>query len=91
MLALAGVAAYLQYYVYPLVMSRPQGSASGEGFGETNISLHFSFLTYHYVATRCIEGACTRLVGVSDFDFFQALIVLAVILNLLHYLNLRKK
>ncbi len=90
-LAFACVAAYLQFYLYPLIMSRPIGSPSGLGFGETNISLHFSVLTYHYVATRCMGSSCTRLVGVADFDFVQALILVLVLVNILHFLGMRKK
>jgi hypothetical protein len=90
-LALGGAAAYLQYYLYPLVMARPLNSTAGLGFGETNISLKFSFLTFQYTATRCIGGNCTRLVGIPSFDFFQALIISLVILNIVHFANSRKK
>ena len=87
-LALASLAAYLQYYLYPLVMARPLGSF---GFGETNISLKFSFLTFQYIATRCVGGTCKPLTGVPAFDFFQAMIALLIFVNVLQYFNTRKK
>ena len=90
-MVLAIVAAYLQYYLYPLVMSRPLYSLTGLGFGESDISLKFSFLTFQYTATRCMGSNCTRLVGINAFDFFQLIIIILVIINVLHFLNTRKK
>ena len=87
-LALASLAAYLQYYLYPLVMARPLSSF---GFGETNISLKFSILTFQYIATRCVGGTCKPLTGIPAFDFFQALIVLLIFVNVLQFFNTRKK
>jgi hypothetical protein len=90
-LALASIAAYLQYYLYPLIMARPLDPVSGLGFGETNISLRFSFLTFQYTATRCMGSSCSKLVGIPAFDFFQVMIIALVFVNLLHYVNTRKK
>jgi hypothetical protein len=80
----------LQYYLYPLIMSRAANTSSGLGFGETDIRLKFSLLTFQYTATRCNSFSCTRLVGIPAFDFFQAIIVALVVVNLLHFMNLRK-
>jgi hypothetical protein len=90
LLALASIAAYLQYYLYPLIMSRAPDSVSGLGFGETDITLKFSLLTFQYTSTRCDSFSCTRLVGIPAFDFFQAIIIALVIINLFHFLNVRK-
>ena len=90
LIALASIAGYLQYYLYPLVMSAIPDSINGSGFGETNITLKFSFLTFQYAATRCTSFSCTRLVGIPGFDFFQAIIIALVVINLLHLLNIRR-
>jgi hypothetical protein len=90
-LALAGIAAYLEYYLYPLVMARPIYSLSGLGFGETDISLKLSFLTFQYTATRCMGATCTRLVGIQAFDFFQLAVIIVVLINVFHLISTRKK
>jgi len=90
-LALASVAGYLQYYLYPLIMSRPLNSLAGLGFGETNNSLKFSILTFQYTATRCMGTSCARLVGIPAFDFFQVMIIILIFANVLHFINTRKK
>jgi len=90
-LALAGVAGYLQYYLYPLIMSRPPYPFTALGFGETNISIKFSILTFQYTATRCMGTSCAKLAGIPAFDFFQVIIIILVFANVLHYINTRKK
>lgn len=91
LLFFAGIAAYLEYSLYPLVMTRPLGSPAGLGFGETNVSLKFSFLTFQYIATRCMGTTCTPLVGIPAFDFFQVLIIALVVYNVMHFINFRSR
>ena len=88
LIVFAIIAAYLQYYFYPLVMSRP--AVFGNGFGETNITLKLSFLTFQYVATRCTNSSCVRLAGIPAFDFFQAILLMFIVVNLVHLYNVRK-
>ena len=84
LMVFATIAAYLQYYFYPLIISGPSG------FSETNITLKFSFLTFQYISTRCTNFSCARLVGIPAFDFFQAIVLILVAFNLLHLYNVRK-
>jgi hypothetical protein len=88
---LAVVAGYLQYVVYPALMTSPTPPA-GYGFGETNVVLTLSFLTFQFSATNpnCLTPGCV-LKGVPAFDFCQALIYLAVVFGLARYVRLRTK
>ncbi len=76
---LALIAAYLQYVYYPSVL------LSGQ-FGETNISLHLSFLTFQIDATRGSEF----VPGIPSLDFFQVFVIAAVLLNLSRYFERRR-
>lgn len=75
----AAVAAYLEYSVYPQIMSGPGG------FGETNVNIHLSFLTFRIDATRCGLTGCPTLVGVPSLDFFQLFLIAIVLINVVHY------
>lgn len=80
------IAAYLQYSVYPTIMS----ATNGYGFGLKNVSLKLSFLTFQYSTTKCTYVSCVRQVGVPAFDFFQAIVLVIVMMNALHLYNLRQ-
>ncbi|MHB8568218.1 MAG: hypothetical protein ACYC7D_09165 [Nitrososphaerales archaeon] len=77
-------AAYLQYYVYPSIML-------GAGFGESNITLVLSFLTFRYDVNRCgLTCPGSRLTGVPALDFVQLFVIVLIILNISHYWGFRK-
>jgi hypothetical protein len=78
-LAVLGVvAAYLQYIVYPSIMSNK--------FGETQIQLHLSFLTYWYSAKNCVVSAsCFNIPGLPAFDFAQLFFILLAAMIVLHF------
>ncbi len=83
---LALVAGYLQYVAYPAVISAPVTSG---GYGENNPVLVLSFLTFQINAVgNCLGGSCL-LRGVQAFDFFQAMIYLLIIVNIVHAFNRR--
>lgn len=84
---LAFVAAYLQFDVYPRIMS----ATGGYGFGEKDVALKLSFLTFQYTATRCTYTSCVTQIGVPAFDFFQAIILVVVITNLVHFYYTKKQ
>jgi hypothetical protein len=86
-LLLALVAGYLQYAVYPGVLSAPVPAG---GYGESNPVLILSFLTFQINATgNCLGGTCV-LRGVPAFDFCQAMIFLLIIVNIVHAINRRR-
>jgi hypothetical protein len=86
-LLLALVAAYLQYVAYPSLLS---SSPSSGGYGETNIVLNLSFLTFQINAVGSCGGSSCELRGVPAFDFFQAMIYLLIIVNVVHLINRRR-
>lgn len=77
---LALIAAYLQYVYYPSLLLSNQ-------FVETNVSLHLSFLTFQFDATRGTE----LVPGIPSLDFFQVLIVSIILLNISHYIERRRR
>jgi hypothetical protein len=81
LVVLAGAAAYLEYSVYPTIMT--------QSFGETGPSLHLSILTFQWDATRC-QQVCSSIPGVLALDFFQVFVIALVLVNLSHYLRLRR-
>ncbi len=86
-LLLALVTAYLEYVVYSSVIS-----GDFPNFGEHNVSLNLSVLTFQYDATRCYGSStnCPRLQGVQSLDFFQIFVLAIVFYNLVHFINSRK-
>ena len=81
LLLMAAVAAYLEYSVYPVIITQT--------YGETNPSLVLSFLTFRWNATNCRNVPCVRLQGLPALDFFQIFILALVFVNLLHFLGYR--
>ncbi len=79
-MALALVAAYLEYSVYPAIMN--------QSFGETGILLRLSPLTFRLDGTRCYQ-TCQTLVGIPSLDFFQIFLIALVAVNLAHFFRLR--
>jgi hypothetical protein len=90
-LLLATLAGYLQYIAYPALMTSATPPV-GSGFGETNVVLTISFLTFQFSATNpnCTNPGCV-LKGVPAFDFCQALLYLVILVNLVHFIRLRGK
>ncbi len=88
-LLIAAIAGYLQYVAYPALMTAPP-PPNGNGFGETNVVLGLSFLTFQFSATNpnCLNPGCI-LKGVPAFDFCQALVYLVILINLIHFVRLR--
>ena len=82
LLLLALVAGYLEYSVYPAIMS--------QNFGETGILLRLSPLTFRLDGTRCFQS-CQSLVGIPSLDFFQIFVIALVVINLAHFFRLRKQ
>ena len=80
--ALALIAGYLQYVVYPSIISN--------NFGETSVNLNLSFLTFRYYATRCDGGYCPRLAGVPAFDFFQLFVYLLMLYTAIRFIQSRR-
>jgi len=80
LMALALVAAYLEYSVYPAIMN--------QSFGETGILLRLSPLTFRLDGTRCYQ-TCQTLVGIPSLDFFQIFLIALVAVNLAHFFRLR--
>ncbi|MDG6907463.1 MAG: hypothetical protein JRN20_16950 [Nitrososphaerota archaeon] len=76
------IAGYLEYVLYPSVIAND--------FGESNIALKLSFLTFRYYATRCEGGYCARLAGVPAFDFFQLFIYLIVFYTVFKFIVSKK-
>ena len=91
LLLLALIAGYLQYVAYPALMTSPL-PPNGYGFGESNVVLTLSFLTFQFSATNpnCLTPGCV-LKGVPAFDFCQGLIYLVVLINLVHFIRLRTR
>ena len=83
LLLLAAIAAYLEYSVYPAIMT--------QSFGETGLSLQLSVLTFRWNAVSCISGNCKQIPGVQALDFFQIFVLALVLVNLSHYLGQRKR
>jgi hypothetical protein len=90
---LALIAAYLEYEVYPSIMS-------GAPFLESDISLHLSLFSYAYDSVRCTPdvsvancpaGSVQTIIGIPAFDFFQLFIAVIIIVNIYHALRLSKK
>jgi hypothetical protein len=80
---LALVAAYLQYSVYPSIMVNQ--------FGESNPTLHLSFMTYAWNANKCLfTNPCTYAMGLPSFDFAQFFSLLLLLALVYHYIKLRK-
>lgn len=75
---LALVSAYLEYVVYPSILVSSQ-------FGETNVSLHLSFLSFQYLATRGSEP----VPGILSLDFFQIFFISLIGFFLWHYYEVR--
>ena len=78
---LAIISGYLEYVVYPSIIS--------SNFGETNVRLNLSFLSFRFYATRCEGGFCPRLAGVPAFDFFQLFVYLIILYNAVKFIQSR--
>jgi len=91
LILLAVVAAYLQYIAYPALMTAPTPANGGNGFGETNVVLNLSFLTFQLNSTGSCSNSPCLLKGVPAFDFCQAMIYLVIVVNLVHLYNRRAK
>jgi len=92
-LFLAIVAGYLQYVAYPALLSAPMITSGGNGpfgFGETNVVLNLSFLTFQINAVGNCSGNSCELRGVPAFDFCQAMVYLVIIVNVIHSINRRR-
>jgi hypothetical protein len=91
LLLLAAIAGYLQYVAYPALLTS-QLPPNGNGFGETNVVLNLSFLTFQLnaVNSNCSSAVCP-IKGVPAFDFCQAVIYLIILLNLVRFIQLRSK
>ena len=74
-LLLAAVAAYLEYSVYPSIMTGT--------YGEINPSLHLSVLTFTWDAVKCSQS-CVTIPGLPALDFFQIFILIVILFNLSH-------
>jgi hypothetical protein len=88
---LASIAGYLQYVAYPALMTAPIPSNGGTGFGESNVVLNLTFLTFQLNATGTCGNSPCLLKGVPAFDFCQGLIYLLILINLVHLYNQRTK
>ena len=91
LILLAIIAGYLQYVAYPALMTAPTPANGGNGFGESNVILNLSFLTFQLNATGSCSNAPCMLKGVPAFDFCQAMIYLVIVVNLVHVYNRRTK
>jgi hypothetical protein len=91
LLLLAAIAGYLEYVAYPALMTSPY-PPSGYGFGETNVVLNLSFLTFQLSAvnSNCASSICP-VKGIPAFDFCQALVYLVILINLVHFVRLRTR
>jgi hypothetical protein len=78
LLILSVVAGYAQYIVYPQIMEN--------AFGETNLMLSISFLTFRYTAFRIDR----TIVGVPAFDFFQFFLYAAIVYTALKFIENRR-
>jgi NADH:ubiquinone oxidoreductase subunit 2 (subunit N) len=79
---LAVLTAYLQYAVYPSIMQNQ--------FGETQVSVHLSILTYTIDAFRCITSeSCVNVRGLPAFDFAQLFVIVLVAMQIYHYIARR--
>ena len=76
---LALIAAYLQYLTYPALLSNQ--------FGETNISIQLSFLTFQVNAVRGSEA----VPGIASLDFFQLFLIVTILIGLSHFFERRRK
>ena len=83
LLLIAAIAAYLEYSVYPAIMT--------QSFGETGLSLQLSALIFRWNAISCIYGSCKQILGVQALDFFQIFVLAIIFVNLSHYFGQRKK
>jgi hypothetical protein len=80
---LALLAGYLQYSVYPAIMTNQ--------FGETNISLHLFFFTYTLDAQKCVSAnSCPVVAGLPSFDFAQLLVAILILMQVYHFVKVRK-
>ena len=86
LILIALIAAYLQYALYPSIIENPP-------FLESNISIHFSVLTYSYNAFRCVgvqvpvdqcPSSVQHIIGVPAFDFFQLFVIILILANAYH-------
>jgi len=91
LILLAVIAGYLQYVAYPALMTAPTLANGGNGFGESNVVLNLSFLTFQLNATGTCSNSPCLLKGVPAFDFCQAMIYLVIVVNLVHAFNRRSK
>ncbi|MHB1908812.1 MAG: hypothetical protein ACYCQJ_08055 [Nitrososphaerales archaeon] len=82
LLTLVGLSAYLEYSVYPSLMRN--------SFGETQIVLHVSLLTFSFNANRCIGQTCSTVIGLPSFDFAQLFTIFFIGLGLYHLINVKK-
>lgn len=75
---LALLSVYLEYVVYPSIMSSQ--------YGETEIQLHLSILTYWFSAKNCVvSSSCLNIPGVPAFDFVQLFLLLLVLTLVYHF------
>ena len=89
LMLLSVVAGYLQYVAYPALMTAPTLANGGNGFGESNVVLNLSFLTFQLNAIGTCSNSPCLLKGVPAFDFCQAMIYLVIVVNLVHLYNRR--
>ncbi len=84
LILIIAVAAYLQYGLYPSLMS-------SSGYGESNLTLVLSFLTYRFDFNRC-AATCPgpRLSGVPALDFVQIFVIVLVLVHISHFLAFRR-
>jgi len=61
-------------------------------FGEQNLTLKLSILTYKYDAARCYFSStnCPHLSGVPALDFFQIFVIVVIAYNITYFLSFRK-
>ena len=79
---IAVLAMYLQYVVYPSIITNT--------YGESDLSLHLSLLTFSWNAMKCYAlAACASIQGVSALDFFQVFLVVIALANISHYLKIK--
>jgi hypothetical protein len=74
LVVVALIAAYLEYSVYPLIMS--------QSFGESP-SLQLSLLTFQWNATR----SGLLIPGVASLDFFQIFAISLIGINIWHFVK----
>lgn len=82
LLTLIGLSAYLEYSVYPSLMQN--------SFGETQVVLHVSLLTFSFNANRCIGQTCSTVIGLPSFDFAQLFTIFFIGFGLYHLIKVKK-